>query len=94
MAFHVADQVRARIDCPATVKAVRELSQKWPQTYTKLIEDKANGSAVVQMLQARDSRYPSRESGRRQSRPRCRRESAHRGWQRLLTPPGLCAVGR
>ena len=39
------------MDCPATIKAVRELSQKWPQTYTKLIEDKANGSAVIQMLQ-------------------------------------------
>ena len=35
---------------PATVKAVRELSQKWPGTIAKLIEDKANGSAVIQML--------------------------------------------
>jgi len=49
--FLLGDQVRARMDCPATVKAVRGLSQKWPQTYAKLIEDKANGSAVIQMLQ-------------------------------------------
>jgi predicted phage terminase large subunit-like protein len=49
--FLLGDQIRARMDCPATVKAVRELSQKWPQTYAKLIEDKANGSAVIQMLQ-------------------------------------------
>src|SRR5712692_1447801 len=49
--FLLGDQVRARMDCPATVKAVRELTQKWPATIAKLIEDKANGSAVIQMLQ-------------------------------------------
>jgi len=38
------------MDCPATVRAVRELTQKWPGTIAKLIEDKANGRAVVQML--------------------------------------------
>ncbi len=49
-AYLLGDQVRARMDCPTTVKAVRELSQKWPGTLAKLIEDKANGSAVIQML--------------------------------------------
>ena len=49
-AFLLADQVRARMDCPTTVRAIRELSQKWPGTLAKLIEDKANGSAVIQML--------------------------------------------
>jgi predicted phage terminase large subunit-like protein len=34
-----------------TVKAVRELSQRYPGSLAKLIEDKANGSAVIQMLQ-------------------------------------------
>jgi len=48
--YLLGDQIRARMDCPTTVKAVRELSQKWPATYAKLIEDKANGSAVIQML--------------------------------------------
>ena len=38
------------MDCPTTVKAVRQLSAKWPASLAKLIEDKANGSAVVQML--------------------------------------------
>jgi predicted phage terminase large subunit-like protein len=38
------------MDCPTTVKAVRELSHKWPGSLAKLIEDKANGSAVIQML--------------------------------------------
>ena len=48
--YLLGDQVRARMDCPTTVKAVRELSQKWPGTLAKLVEDKANGSAVIQML--------------------------------------------
>jgi len=48
--FLLGDQVRARMDCPATVRAVRGLSAKWPATVAKLIEDKANGSAVIQML--------------------------------------------
>jgi predicted phage terminase large subunit-like protein len=38
------------MDCPATVKAVRDLTQECPGTMAILIEDKANGSAVIQML--------------------------------------------
>lgn len=48
--YLLGHQVRARMDCPATVKAVREVSNAWPRTLAKLIEDKANGSAVIQML--------------------------------------------
>jgi predicted phage terminase large subunit-like protein len=44
------DQIRDRMDCPTTVRAVRQLSATWPQCLAKLIEDKANGSAVIQML--------------------------------------------
>lgn len=47
---YLLDQVRRRMDCPATIQAVRRLSEKWPQSGEKLIEDKANGSAVVAML--------------------------------------------
>ena len=39
------------MDCPTTAKAVRDLSAKWRFCSAKLIEDKANGSAVIQMLQ-------------------------------------------
>jgi predicted phage terminase large subunit-like protein len=49
--FLLGDQVRGRMDCPGTVKAVREMSAKWPGTAAILIKDKANGSAVIQMLQ-------------------------------------------
>jgi predicted phage terminase large subunit-like protein len=44
------DQVRAQMDMPATLAAVTKMTQKWPQARAKLIEGKANGSAVIQML--------------------------------------------
>jgi predicted phage terminase large subunit-like protein len=49
-AYLLLDQMRDRMDCPTTVKAVRQLSQRWRGAVAKLIEDKANGSAVIQML--------------------------------------------
>ena len=49
--FLLGDQVRGKMDCPTTVRAVRDLRNKWPATAAILIEDKANGSAVIQMLQ-------------------------------------------
>jgi predicted phage terminase large subunit-like protein len=48
--FLLGDQIRERLDCPGTVKAVRQMTAKWPGTMAILIEDKANGSAVIQML--------------------------------------------
>ncbi|MBH8599082.1 MULTISPECIES: phage terminase large subunit [unclassified Thermoactinomyces] len=47
---YLIDQVRGQMDLPATMQAIRGLSAKHPYAYTKLIEDKANGPAVIQML--------------------------------------------
>lgn len=47
---YLLDQVRDRMDFPTTVQAVRSLSAKWPQARAKLVEDKANGPAVIAML--------------------------------------------
>jgi predicted phage terminase large subunit-like protein len=44
------DLVRDRLDCPKTISAVRSTSAKWPNAHAKLVEDKANGPAVIQML--------------------------------------------
>jgi len=38
------------MDIVATIAAVRLLSSKWPKAISKLVEDKANGPAVIQML--------------------------------------------
>jgi predicted phage terminase large subunit-like protein len=44
------DQRRDRMDMPTTKEAVKELSYRWPKAGTKLVEDKANGPAVIQEL--------------------------------------------
>lgn len=47
---YLLDQVRDRMDFPTTVQAVRSLAAKWPQARAKLVEDKANGPAVIATL--------------------------------------------
>lgn len=47
---YLLDQVRFRGDFPATLAMVRQFSKKWPQAKLKLVEDKANGPAVVSSL--------------------------------------------
>jgi predicted phage terminase large subunit-like protein len=44
------DQVRRRMDFVETCQALRAMSAKWPQAHTKLVEDKANGTAVIASL--------------------------------------------
>ncbi len=47
---YLLDEVRERIDFPRTVNAIRSLTIKWPNAHTKLVEDKANGPAVIASL--------------------------------------------
>lgn len=47
---YLLDQVRGRLDFPATLDAVRALTRAWPQATTKLIEDTANGPAIIATL--------------------------------------------
>lgn len=47
---YLLDQVRDRMDLPGTLLAVRRLSARWPEAHLKLVEDKANGPAVIQSL--------------------------------------------
>jgi predicted phage terminase large subunit-like protein len=49
---YLLDQIRARLNFPATIQAIRTLSAKWPESIAKYIEDKANGSAVISTLQS------------------------------------------
>lgn len=46
------DQVRARLSFVKTCEALTDLSVKWPQSVLKLVEDKANGTAVINQLSA------------------------------------------
>jgi predicted phage terminase large subunit-like protein len=47
---YLLDQTRDRMDLPGTLMAVRRLSAQWPNAHLKLVEDKANGPAVIQSL--------------------------------------------
>lgn len=52
---YLLDQVRIRVDFPDAVKAVLKLVRKWPQCGAKLVEDKANGPAIISTLSDRVS---------------------------------------
>ncbi|WP_407568161.1 phage terminase large subunit [Arsenicicoccus dermatophilus] len=45
-------QVRGRWSFAETVQQVRALTARWPQAIAKLVEDKANGPAVISALQS------------------------------------------
>jgi predicted phage terminase large subunit-like protein len=47
------DQVHARLSFTGTLSAVLRMTQRWPQAHLKLVEDKANGTAVIDTLRAK-----------------------------------------
>lgn len=47
------DQVRGRWDFTETCRQLEALSARWPQATAKLVEDKANGPAVIAHLRAK-----------------------------------------
>jgi hypothetical protein len=69
-AFLLGDQVRGRMDCPSTVKAVRGLTEAWPGTMAILIEEQSQWFSSHSNALDRDSRNLAREPWRRQSSPR------------------------
>ncbi len=50
---YLVDQVRKRLSFTDTVTALLALVAKWPQAARKLIEDKANGTAVISLLKSK-----------------------------------------
>lgn len=51
--FWLVDQTRDRLDVLATCQAIITLRAKWPAIGTILIEDAANGPAVIQILRSK-----------------------------------------
>jgi predicted phage terminase large subunit-like protein len=47
---YLLDQVRERLGFRETLAAVKTMTKKWPKAALKLVEDKANGPAVIQAL--------------------------------------------
>lgn len=50
---YLLEQVRRRLSFTDTVTQLKALRTRWPQSSTILIEDKANGSAVIDTLRAK-----------------------------------------
>jgi predicted phage terminase large subunit-like protein len=47
---YLVDQVRGRMEFPDMLSSLRTLSGKYPEAFTKLVEAKASGPAIEQML--------------------------------------------
>lgn len=50
---YLLDQYRARIDFPETLMAVKTMTAKWPTVIRKLVENKANGPAIISTLRGK-----------------------------------------
>ena len=48
--YYLIDLIKRRMDFPETLRAIRHMADKYPQRHSILIEDKANGSAIISML--------------------------------------------
>lgn len=51
--YYLLDRRKQRLDLPDTCSAIMQMTAKWPRALIKLVEDKANGPAVIQLLQTR-----------------------------------------
>jgi predicted phage terminase large subunit-like protein len=49
--YVLLDQVRARLSFSETLNSIRKFALKYPQSSAHIIEEKANGSAIIDMLQ-------------------------------------------
>lgn len=48
--MYLIDRINARMDFVTTIQAIRNIVKKHPDAAMKLVEDKANGSAIISML--------------------------------------------
>lgn len=48
---YLKDRVKARMNFPTTIQTILNMVKKHPNAHVKLVEDKANGPAIIAMLQ-------------------------------------------
>lgn len=49
--FYLLDRHHERMGIVETMRAIQSMAARWPEATAKFVEDKANGSAVIEMLQ-------------------------------------------
>lgn len=52
-AKYMLDYYRERADINESIRAIMAFADKWPKAYAKLVEDKANGPAIIQLMQGK-----------------------------------------
>jgi predicted phage terminase large subunit-like protein len=90
------DQVRGRWSFVETMRAMVQLSARWPQAVLKLVEDKANGPAVISALSRRlPGLVPEEPHGSKQARAAAIAPFIEAGNVHLPDPglPGCAWVG-
>lgn len=50
--FYLLDNVTEKMDFVTQQRAIQRISSKWDKTYIKVVEDKANGSAIINSMGA------------------------------------------
>lgn len=48
--YYLVDLIKRRMDFPETIRAIKAMNAKYPQRHSILVEDKANGSAIIAVL--------------------------------------------
>lgn len=67
--YYLIDQIRRRMGFVENIRAIRSMSMKYPEAIYKFIEDKANGSAMIDVLrQEIDGIMPINPRGDKASR--------------------------
>ena len=66
--YYLLDCVNRHLDFPGTLQMIRAVCGQWPQARAVLIEDKANGSAVIQTLQKEFFCIPVNPRGGKEAR--------------------------
>lgn len=49
--YYLLDQIRERLNVLGTCAAIKQMRARWPRASTILVEDKANGPAVIKILE-------------------------------------------
>ncbi|MCP4051060.1 MAG: phage terminase large subunit [bacterium] len=48
--FYVIHRIKEHLDFPGTIEAIKSMTRRYPKAKSKLVEDKANGPAIIDTL--------------------------------------------
>ena len=87
--IYLLDQVRGQWDIGRTINHMIEMMKRWPLALLKLVEDKANGPAIIQLLQGRMPRHRGDQPQGLEGGALLSDRTGHRGRQRARAGSAL-----